>query len=141
MIAKLNVTVGQELVVLPSTSYEDRPNFGYVVTRVSPSGKFEVRHPTQTGSAFTYFFNTDGRELAGGMNGRAIYDGARCETDVAAWRARAARRKALVNAATAINDVKLTQQVRAQWGKEAMQSQIDMLQSLLDAAKAAVAAL
>ena len=67
--AKLNVTVGQSVVLIPhARGYcEQRaPLFGYTVTRISPTGKFEV-----TGeSGNKCFFNAQGYEVELNMNGK-----------------------------------------------------------------------
>jgi len=135
--AKLNVTVGQEVVYLPWTNHETRANFGWTVTRVSPSGKFEVT-AGHDGSVVRYF-NAQGYQVEGNMNGKVKSYGARIDTDVAAWRNKSDRTARAQLAASALNDVKI-ETIRSTYSKEYMLEQVAKLEALLQTARAAVEA-
>lgn len=134
--AKLNTTVGQEVVFLPYTSYEHRPQFGWKVTRVSPSGKMEVTAPHNP--AVVLYFNAQGYEVQGNMNGKLKSYGSTVNTDVDGWKARTAFRQRAETAAQAVNAVKVTEAVRGSWGKEHMLRELEKLEAALAIARAAV---
>lgn len=140
--AKLQVTVGQSIVFLPWTNYEDRPSFGWVVSRVTPSGKFEVSAKSDNGAlSLTRYFNAQGYQLDDNFNGKVSRHGARVETDIAKWEARNLKHNLLQNAAVALNAVTLKEQVRHTWGKDSMVAKLAELEALLASARIAVGAL
>lgn len=135
--AKLNVTLGQEVVVLPHTGgYPSRPQFGLRVTRVSPSGKFEIAAGDRT-----RFFNAQGYEVADNLNGKVKGYGATVSTDVRGWTDRSEQDTRQKAAAGALNDVKLGEQVRSTYSKEYMLAQVAKLEELLRTAREAVSAI
>lgn len=138
--AKLAVTVGQAVVYLPCTNYDPRPSFAWTVTKVSPSGKFEVTLPTERGPVVRYF-NSQGYEVVGNMNGKLKTFGDRISTDLPHWQAytgEKARRAAVERAA---RELELVDTPRAQWVKPAMQAAVLLLEQKLAELKAAVEAL
>jgi hypothetical protein len=142
---KLNVTVGQRVVWVDygTGRYEARPSFNWTVTRVTPSGKFELTADHNTpASLVVRAFNAQGFQLEGGLTGRvAKYSNVRICTDVAEWEAIAAKRVRAQVAAEAVNAVKLPEPARYTGGKDGLQRQVAELEALLALARAAVEAM
>ena len=136
--AKLNVTVGQQVVFLPHTNHNTRPSFGWTVTRVSPSGKFEVTAGHD--SSVVRYFNAQGYQVEGNMNGKVASWGARIDTDVTYWKDKSERTARQQVAASALKDVRV-EDIRPTDSKEYMVEQVAKLEALLKAAKEAVDAI
>jgi len=141
--AKLNIIVGQPLVFLPPTGgYDDRPSFGWHVTKVSPTGKFELTSDTgkdfTTGGPLVRYFNNQGYQVEDNMNGRVMSYGGRVSVDVEGWVRKVADDGRARHAADALNNVKLAQAARGTWGKESLQTRLSELENLMALARAAV---
>lgn len=135
--AKLNVTVGQEVVFLPWADHVTCVNFGRV-TRVSPSGKMEVT-ASHDGSVIRYF-NAQGYQVEGGMNGKVVSHGERIDSDVAYWKDKSERTARQQVAARALKDVRV-EDIRSTYSKEYMLEQVAKLEALLQTARIAVEAI
>lgn len=124
----MNVTIGQEVAIMPETSW-GIPVYGRV-TAVTKTGQATV---VATIGGHTYRFTPRGVELG---SGSSLYR-RRMETDVAKVRANQAFREAQTAAATALNAVKVSRTVQ-QWGHESMLEEAVKLQTLLDEAVKAI---
>ena len=143
--AKLTVTVGTPLVMIDRGTgrHDARLYFGYTVTRVSPSGKFEATSdkPGFEGKPLVRFFNSQGYEVEGNMNGKGRRYGFQADTDVAKWEAHCLAKALARNARDALNAVKLAEPARDTWGKESLQNKLSELENLMALARAAVEAM
>lgn len=121
--------VGQEVAIQSSYSY-DRYMFGYVVTKVTPSGQTVV---TRTVDGHEQRFDKDGYEMG---SGASRYRRVRLVTDVEAAREDTRNAAAKNAAASAINAV------RGDAGrfndKDSLRDQLAKLAALLEAARVAV---
>lgn len=132
-------TVGQEIAYSAYTGgYEPRYSFGWIVTKVTPSGRFTA----QRGDDATYarHFNTQGYEVKSLVSGTLRTCGGAARTDVTELKARAAQRDQARAAAAAILAVKVTE-CRHTYGKDYMLEQVAQLEALVAAARAAVEAI
>lgn len=144
---KLNVTVGTVFarVSRGTGRYEPTVNFDYTVTRVTPSGRFEATQPGRlnplTGQPEVLYFNAQGYELEGSLNGTVKRYGSEADLDCAKWEARLLNAALARNARDALNNVKLAEPARDTWGKESMVSKLAELENLMALARAAVEAM
>ncbi len=133
--------LNQEVVISERTSSFGGPryNFGYFVTKVTPSGQVTVVKQTPNGLSPTHTrkFNSDGREIrTGTYNMEGVL-----KLDVAEVRASEARRAALNDAAALLNAVKLERHAEGSWGKEGLVARLEILKTQLAAAEAAINAI
>lgn len=124
--------VGQEVVVARMGSWDMHYDFGYVVTKVTPSGQVVVKHPEITAECR---FNADHREV-----GVDRYRAAELRLDVQELQEREARQKRSIDAVNLIHAVRTTVQGRKPC-KTLLQEEIQELEEKLAAAKAAVEAI
>lgn len=125
--------VGQEVAVQSGYSY-DRYMFGFIVTRITPSGQVIVSRRMEDGTAGPERrFDKDGYEMGSNVS---KFRRQSLVTDVAAARESVRNEKARNAAASAINAV------RGDAGryndKDSLQAQIAKLAGLLDLARLAV---
>ena len=142
--AKLPVTVGTVFTRVSRGGglYLSTVNFGYTVSRVTPSGRFEAtkagRVNAFTGQPEVLYFNAQGYELDGSLNGTIKRYGSEADLDCAKWERRLLGEKLARNARDALNAVKLAEPARDTWGKESMVNKLAELENLLALARAAV---
>lgn len=129
-------TVGQEVVIGRMGSWDMHYNFGYRVTKVTPTGQVTVEFTMENQRVSTLKFNNRGYEMGtSGYSLRQIY------ADVAGIREQVASKHRASKAAEALNDVALQEKCRSTYSRESMVEMLEQLQAKLDAAKAAVAAI
>lgn len=129
-------TVGQEVAIRECGGlYGNRVTFGWIVSRVTPSGKFTVNRPVD---GYTRHFDAVGRETS--KTWEKLNYGGRILTDLEAVKADYAARDARQAAATAILAVRV-QDSRATYGKGSLLAQVEELEALLAKARAAVEAI
>lgn len=142
---KLNVTVTVNMPVVlidyGTHRHTTRANFNWVVTRVTPSGKFEARMLAGgfNGMDLVRYFNAQGYEVTGGLKGTLKSYGRRISTDVAYWEARTQAEARARTARDAINAVK-EQNCRETWSRETMLERIVELEALVAATRTAAEA-
>lgn len=127
-----SLTLGQEVAIGTSGSYETRYSFDWTVVRITPSGQVVVSKADQERR-----FNARGYEMGRGDTWRTPF----LVEDVARVRdqqARAARARA---AAAALNEVSQLERVRDTYSKEFMLEQVAALEALVAKARAAVEAI
>lgn len=130
-------TVGQEIAYSGYTSgYESQYSFGWIVTKVTPSGRFTA----QRGDDATYarHFNAKGYETT--TTGAVKDWGGAARTDVDELKAYLAQRNRARAAAGAILAVKVNKSHHT-YGKDFMLEQVAQLEALVAAARAAVEAI
>lgn len=132
------LTVGQEVVVCRSGSWETHYAFGYRVTKVTPSGQFTIQLDCEGMQASRVRrFNKDGDELG---EGKSEWRSTWIDTDVAGIRARIDSKAATRAAAEKLQAVD-PKPVGKQWGKTYLMLRAAELRAALDAADAAIAGL
>jgi hypothetical protein len=122
--------VGTPVYAVEYTTYGHR----YIkmeVVAVTPTGRVSAK---REGAMNAVNFDNKGREM-----GADVYRRKELDFDIAGVEARMAAKEARRNAAHAINAVKLSQDARDTWSKESMLEEISRLETLLAAAKEAVA--
>lgn len=148
--AQITVTVGQEVALEDNGTgrYPARYTFNWTVTRVTPSGRFEVWNgqpaPT-TGYDYTRrYFNNQGYELQDGFNGKIKNYPLRACTNVAELRARVAAKERIYAATALVNKIYATDNrihEPAYQTKGSLLTHLSLLEEMLAAARAAVEAI
>jgi hypothetical protein len=128
----VNVIVGQEVAV--QTSYSTL--FGFVVTKVTPSGQVVAARPGDD-TAITKRFDANGYGMGAGSS---KFHCDRLVTDVAAAREAVRKENALRAAARAICAVQAERGCNPRWGTEYMLKELDRLETLVAKARELVAA-
>jgi hypothetical protein len=129
-VEMINVTIGQEVVV--NSAYgANMPQFGYRVKKITPKGQIVVVR------------ESDGCEIRFDKYGFEVGSASRLykstlSTDIDHARERVRYRGAAIEAATAINNVRMEERVLHTYNKEMFVQAIAELESKLAAAKAAV---
>lgn len=148
--ANITVTVGQELAMQDNGSgnYAPRFHFGWTVTRVTPSGKFEAwngKQKPEVGYDYTRrYFNAQGYELQDGLNGKVKRYGAIARTNVAELRARVAAKERIHTAVGLINKISSNEfrVMHADYqSKDTLLAQLSLIDEAVAAARAAVEAI
>lgn len=119
--------VGQEVAVIRPGYYGARHGFGYHVHKVTPSGQVVIMRDSDN---YVRRFDKDGREIGKFADGRLVID-------VDEARAFENKQKRSNDAANAIMAVRVDRSLGT-YSKQGLLEQVEELQKLVDAARAAV---
>ena len=128
-------TVGAEAAISRLSSYATIYQFGYTVTKVTPSGQVVVKRASD---GLERRFDAQGYEMG---SSASRYRRECIHFNVAEIRAAEAARLGANAAAQALNAVRLERPVQGTWGKKSLQETAAELRALLSQAEALIEAL
>jgi hypothetical protein len=125
------ISIGQEAAVVHSGRWDSIVQFGYTVTKVTPTGQVTVTRQ----DGYTRRFDKKGYEMG---TSSSSYDRDIVRFDIGVLQEQESRKKRAIAAAQAINYIDKPNNVNHHYSKEVMYAELDALQRQIDEARKVV---